>query len=314
MAVRQFYSGGNGSVAFDTDRGTFTVGHALSSEEAGRIVERVRQLVPQLVRTRRQPVGRRRGVANHAAAFMTMTMLGFALNVPFRIAIIDRPICFYDDAAVPRRSIDVSATRPPGKVYLVPIGDFPVERARRIAEHFRTKFGAAIEVAPAIAWPDDAYDPGRRQMNSAVMLTRLDAIYGTAGRPVVAIGLTTRDMFNSDVNWKYVFSYRRDNRLAVVSPARMDRGCMGVFPADEERIAARLRKMVGKNIGTPVLRSRHERRSGQHALWQYRRTAGARRDERVVLSARAHVCRACRAGLQAPGLPAAERAGPYRER
>ena len=80
------------------------------------------------------------------------------------------------------------------------------------------------------------------------MLARLEAMYGAADGPVIAIGLTTRDMFNPDVEWNYVFSYR-ENRMAVVSPARMDRGCMGVFPADEQRIDARLRKMVGKNIG-----------------------------------------------------------------
>ena len=82
-----------------------------------------------------------------------------------------------------------------------------------------------------------------------MMLTRLESAYATTGEPLVAIGLTTRDMFNPDVNWTYVFSYRRKNRVAVVSPARMDRGCMGVFQADDDRIMARLRKMVGKNIG-----------------------------------------------------------------
>jgi predicted Zn-dependent protease len=138
---------------------------------------------------------------------------------------------------------------PPGRVYLVPVDDFPVERARAIAEHFRTKFGVAIDVSQAIAWPENAYVPERRQMNSAVMLTRLEETYPAADSPVIAIALTTRDMFNSEVNWRYVFSYRRNNRLAVVSPARMERGCMGVFAADEERIMARLRKMVGKNIG-----------------------------------------------------------------
>ena len=34
------------------------------------------------------------------------------------------------------------------------------------------------------------------------------------------------------VRQNYVFSYR-EKRMAVVSPARMDRGCMGVFPADK---------------------------------------------------------------------------------
>jgi len=32
------------------------------------------------------------------------------------------------------------------------------------------------------------------------------------------------------------------NAVAVVSPARMDRGCMGLFQADDDRIMARLRK------------------------------------------------------------------------
>ena len=249
VALRQFYSGGNGRIAFDTDRGTFTVGHDVSREEAGRIVEQVRQIVPQLSGVPGELSSPRRRVANRAAPLMTMAMVGFALNVPVRLAIVDRPICFYNDAARPRQPIDVSRMRPPGRVYLVPIDDFPVDRARAVAEHFRTTFGVVIDVAPAIAWPEDAYVPERRQMNSAVMLTRLEEIYATADRPAIAIALTTRDMFNPAVNWVYVFSYRRNNRVAVVSPVRMDRGCMGLFPAPDVRVMSRLRKMVGKNIG-----------------------------------------------------------------
>jgi predicted Zn-dependent protease len=253
VAVRQFYSGGDGAIAFDTERGTFTVGHAVSDDVAGRIVEQVRHLVPSLSSPVVERSGSRPRVTNRAAAFMMMPMVGFALSGPVKLALIDRPICFYDDKSAPRQPIDVSVLRPSGRVYLVPIDDFPIDRARAIAEHFQSTFGVAIDVAPAIAWPSDAYVPERRQMNSAVMLTRLEEIYPTADGPVVAIGLTTRDMFNPGVNWGYVFSYRRNNRMAVVSPARMDRGCMGLFQADEARIMARLRKMVGKNIGIMYL-------------------------------------------------------------
>jgi hypothetical protein len=42
---------------------------------------------------------------------------------------------------------------------------------------------------------------------------------------------------------------RRQSRLAVVSTARMERGCLGLFAASEHRQAARLRKMIGKNVG-----------------------------------------------------------------
>ena len=83
-AVRQFYSGGNGRVAIDTDGRTFSVGHGISSDAAGRTVERIRELVPQLSGLGAEPVGPRRRVAGHAATFMTMTMLLFALNGPFR--------------------------------------------------------------------------------------------------------------------------------------------------------------------------------------------------------------------------------------
>jgi hypothetical protein len=121
-------------------------------------------------------------------------------------------------------------------------------------------------------------------MNSAVMLRRLEQTYASADPPVIAIALTTRDMFNPDVNWRYVFSYRRDNRLAVVSPARMDRGCMGLFSADEPRIRARLRKMVGKNVGIMYFGLGPSTDPRQHAVRKHRRTAGARLDERAFLS------------------------------
>ena len=249
IAIRTFYSGGCGSVAIDTIDRTLSVGHTLSAETASQLIEHVRPLLPQLsTRSTTAAIPRRRTI-DYAAGFMTVTMIGFAINVPTRLAITDRPICFFDDTVVPTDPIDVSSLRPAGRVYLVPIEDFPVDRATAIARHFRTRFGVAIDVAPVAEWPEGAYVESRRQMNSAVMLTRLESAFATTGEPAVVIGLTTRDMFNPDVRWRYVFSYRRRNRVAVVSPARMDRGCMGVFEADDGRVMARLRKMVGKNIG-----------------------------------------------------------------
>jgi predicted Zn-dependent protease len=248
LAVRQFYGAGCGSVAIDTTSRTLTVGHSLPPEAAGRLIEEIRQFLPQ-VSIRATGTPPRRRPHDYVARFMTASLIGFAVTLPTRIFVTDRPICFYDDSVVPRRPIEVSRIRPAARVYLVPIEDFPVDRAAAIAEHFRAKFGVPIEVAPRVEWPEGAYVERRRQMNSATMLRRLESIYAAPGNPAVAIGLTTSDMFNSEVNWAYVFSYRSDNRVAVVSPARMDRGCMGLFQADDDRIMARLRKMVGKNLG-----------------------------------------------------------------
>lgn len=248
LAAREFYGAGSGSIAIDTPRRTFSVGHALPPGAGGQLIEQIRYFIPQLT-TRASEAAPPRRTTDYLAGFMTVSLIGFAVTTPARLLITDRPICFHDDSVMPRQPIDVSRLRPAGRVYLVPIDDFPIDRAAAIAERFRTKFGVAIEVAPRLAWPEDAYVERRRQMNSALMLTRLESTYATPGNPAVAIGLTTRDMFNPEGGWSYVFSYRRNNRVAVVSPARMDRGCMGLVQADDDRIVARLRKMVGKNIG-----------------------------------------------------------------
>ena len=212
------------------------------------MIDQLRQYMPQLTVPATGSALRRR-TNDTLTGFVTASLIGFALTAPGRLLITDRPICFCDDSITPRRPIDVSAMRPSGRVYLVPIDDFPVDRATVIAEHFRTKFGVAIEVAPAMAWPEGAYVERRRQMDAGLMLTRLASTYSTRADSVVAIGLTTRDIFSPRLNWAYVFSLRDEDGVAIVSPARMDRGCMGLFQADDQRIAARLRKMVGKNIG-----------------------------------------------------------------
>jgi predicted Zn-dependent protease len=248
FAVREFYGAGCGSLAIDTRQRTFSVGHTVPAYASRQIIDQIRNFIPHISTDASEPHPRRRP-RDYMAGLITASVIGFAITTPGRLLIVDQPICFYDESVVPSHPIDVSRVPPRGRVELVPIDDFPVDHAAAIAQHFRMRFGVVVEVAPPVHWPQDAYVESRRQMNSAVMLTRLESIYGSRGNRVVAIGLTTRDMFNPEVNWAYVFSYRRNNRVAVVSPARMDRGCMGLFPADEDRIAARLRKMVGKNIG-----------------------------------------------------------------
>jgi predicted Zn-dependent protease len=248
FAVREFYGAGRGAVAIDTTRRTLSAGHTLSVEGGRQVVEEIRELLPQLAAPATGTVRHRRGT-DYLAGMMTASLIGFAITTPARLLLIDRPICFYDDSVVPRHPIDVSGIRAGGRIYLVPIEDFPVERALAIAEHFRTKYGVVVEVTPPVEWPRDAYVEERRQTNSAPMLTRLEATYAAPHTGDVAIGLTTRDIFNPEVNWAYVFSYRQNGRVAVVSPARMDRGCMGLMRASDDRIMARLRKMIGKNIG-----------------------------------------------------------------
>jgi hypothetical protein len=248
-AVRHFYSGGNGQLAFDTRRGVFSWGHDLPQALAIDLIGQVRQIVPVLSQPQieLQPLHSR--FAGYLTTFMSVTMLGFAMNVPLRLAMTDRPICFYDEHVSPKYPIDVSALPRKGRIYLVPLDEFPIERAHALGAHFRAAFDLPIDVVSAMAWPDGAYDDGRGQMDTSIMLSHLESSFPERDPRVVVIALSMRDLFNSEVGWSYVFSYRRHNRVAVVSPVRMDRGCLGIVPADESRILSRLKKMVGKNIG-----------------------------------------------------------------
>jgi YD repeat-containing protein len=55
-------------------------------------------------------------------------------------------------------------------------------------------------------------------------------------------------MYISEMNWSYAFSWRQEERFAVVSTARMD-PLFSKEPADPKIVEARARKMITKDIG-----------------------------------------------------------------
>ena len=124
-------------------------------------------------------------------------------------------------------------------------------------QHVDTQSGHSRKVALAFRRPAietgssqhsvDAYDPGRRQLNASAVLESMERRYRDPQAVVIAI--THDDMYIPGFSWRYAFSYRAHDRLAVVSTARMERGCLGLLVATEQRRMSRLRKMVGKNIG-----------------------------------------------------------------
>lgn len=247
-AVRTFYSGGNGVIAFESSAGPLSVGHGLSQHEAAELVDEMRRHLPWSVGLPVTASASRRA-SSLVGTMLVWVMLSVSVKLPTTAAGADRPTCFYDESVSPRLPIDMAGRRGAGSVLLVPLGDFPAERADVIAAHFRGRFNTPIETAPALPWPAGAFSDARRQVDSSVLLTALEQVYPGDEPHVVAIGLTTEDMFNPEFNASYAFSYRRGNRLAVVSSARMAYGCLGLVRADESRIMARLRKMVGKNVG-----------------------------------------------------------------
>ena len=137
-----------------------------------------------------------------------------------------------------------------GKIYFVPLGDFPAQLTDELAAHYKDKFNVTIEKLPSIQLDSSMVDHSRNQMVAegliAVMKNKFQSLESDPN--VIVIGLTQEDIYIRSYNWRFAFTFRQDDKFAVVSTARMDPVNFG-DPADENLLRTRLRKMVTKNIG-----------------------------------------------------------------
>ena len=249
-AIGSFWDRGVGRLAFDIDGRTYAFGASLDDDDVELVSSLIATHLPTAIAA---PVDSGPDTPNSPrrrpgwAGYVTAAVLGGGLLMPARLFISDLPICTGGALGGVYQPIGGERLRAEGQIVLAPIGDFPEGTAQQIAEHFRLKYNLAIQAAGAMALPDGSFDVERGQVDSNVLMSALEREYPSAD--TVVIGLTNADMFIRDVEWRYAFSNRREPRLAVVSPFRMDRGCLGIPLAGEETRMARLRKMIGKNIG-----------------------------------------------------------------
>jgi predicted Zn-dependent protease len=145
----------------------------------------------------------------------------------------------------PRAPIGIPSPPAATNVYFAPLSSFSVAEAEALAVHYNEKFGITVRVLDAMPIPEDAFD---RQRNQVIAERLIDLIRNSDALhqdpTAVVIGLTNVDMYIAGRTWKYAFSLRADDQLAVVSNARMDEGWGG-----QERRTRRLQKMVTKNLG-----------------------------------------------------------------
>jgi predicted Zn-dependent protease len=127
--------------------------------------------------------------------------------------------------------------------------------------------------------PPSAYDAEREQLKASVLLASLASNYPPRVPRTVVIGLTDRDMYTPGSSWDYVFSSRDGDRVGVVSTARMDYGCLGIVRAGSQQQRARLRKMVGKDLG--VLYFRLDQSSNPRSM-MYRDIGGVQELDRMT--------------------------------
>jgi predicted Zn-dependent protease len=145
--------------------------------------------------------------------------------------------------------LDKRLLRGTGKIYFVPLGDFPASKAADLVAYYRAKFNLTIETLHGVRLNSSVRDAERRQLIAEEIIALMKSAYPHLAKDpqAILIGLTVEDMYIARYDWQYTFSWRQDKKYAVVSDARMNLFGSPFFT--EERIKNRLRKMVTKNIG-----------------------------------------------------------------
>jgi len=144
-----------------------------------------------------------------------------------------------------------SCGRQPRHLYLVPMHAAP-ELVQPLALYYREHLGLEVEILPALQPPTAAFDEQRRQLIAERLIDMLRATYAQQARSGSVIGITSWDMYIADRPWQFGFAWRQPP-YAVVSYARMDPVKLGGV-ANRDRLLARLRKMVSRNVGIMLFR------------------------------------------------------------
>ena len=151
--------------------------------------------------------------------------------------------CFRKSHYVP---ISKQSLNGSGKLYLVPLGEFSKLVAEELASYYKTKYGISAETLPTVHIPPSARNAERQQLiaEEAVDLVRRVNSEISGNPNAILIGLTTEDMYISQYDWRFSFSWREQGKYAVVSSGRMNLGNVS-----DDEIRKRFRKMVTKNVG-----------------------------------------------------------------
>jgi YD repeat-containing protein len=167
----------------------------------------------------------------------TYTTLELESEAGRRVNVLEPP-----RAAVPKP--------PARRVYLVPLGSLTHVSLEELARYYRARLGLEIGALPAVNPAATLFDYARQQLVAEVAVEwlrwHLRSLLDDPSAVVIAI--TGHDMYIRGRSWRFAFSYRGDDRFAMVSTAHMLPFAYRHL-GKEYLVHTRVRKMVGKNIG-----------------------------------------------------------------
>jgi YD repeat-containing protein len=138
-----------------------------------------------------------------------------------------------------------------GTVYLVPLGDIKSVSIQKMIEDIRLRYGPELHLLPAISPPAWTRNTARRQFVAEDLVEAMKIAYPNlaADPSAIMIGLTDEDMYIQALNWSYAFSFRDEERFAVISAARLSENGEDEKPATPEILQKRLNKVLVRDIG-----------------------------------------------------------------
>lgn len=141
-----------------------------------------------------------------------------------------------------------------GTVYLVPVGTVKSAQLPQLLEDIRGQYRTPMALLPQISPPDWTKNPARKQSVAEDLLEAVKFAYPklAADPQAILIGITDEDMYISGLRWKSAFSFRDDDRFAVVSTSHLSDGDdedEDNKPVSQEAMQKRLRKALVRDIG-----------------------------------------------------------------
>jgi len=135
-----------------------------------------------------------------------------------------------------------------GEIYLVPLGQASSMLSPDLIESYRRKYGIEMKVMAPLPLPDWTKDSIRNQRIADELIEAIgDAYPDYLSSKKVVIGVTSDDMYDANAPREYELNFQRDDRLGVISTARLSQSADGNPTADQ--VERRFRKLLTNNLG-----------------------------------------------------------------
>jgi predicted Zn-dependent protease len=115
-----------------------------------------------------------------------------------------------------------------------------------LQRYYQEQLGLSVELLPELVADPVAWTPDRRQWSAEGLAEQVRQSVGNVD--AVVIGVTGEDIYLRTSNWRFAFGWRADERVAIVSYARMNPRFFKE-PENPELLRSRLRHMVTKDLG-----------------------------------------------------------------